>query len=52
MDEENGTLTVFVRVLDGELTSDVDIELNTVDDSATSSGTLSNRHLQWTMQSS
>lgn len=39
VDEEAGQVTVFVRLLSGELTSDVVIRLNTQDGSATSSGT-------------
>lgn len=39
VDEDAGQVTVFVRLLGGELTSNVVIRLNTEDGSATSSGT-------------
>ena len=38
VDEDAGTVTVSVRVLDGQLSSEVEVQLNTQDGSATSSG--------------
>jgi hypothetical protein len=38
VDEEDGSVTVVVRVLDGTLSGDVEVEFNTIDGSATTSG--------------
>ena len=38
VDEGDGSVTVVVRVLDGTLSGDVEVEFNTIDGSATTLG--------------